>query len=71
MSVQAHPDLPRFELDRENAIRYLQRREITAGAGEKGWQLATFGDMALGWVNILPNRINNYYPRELRILKDI
>jgi NOL1/NOP2/fmu family ribosome biogenesis protein len=24
----------------------------------------------LGWINVLQNRINNYYPKELRILKD-
>jgi NOL1/NOP2/fmu family ribosome biogenesis protein len=34
-----------------------------------GWQLTTFKNQALGWMNALSNRINNYYPKEMRILK--
>jgi len=37
---------------------------------KKGWSLVTYLGHPLGWVNILPNRINNYYPKELRNLKD-
>jgi len=28
----------------------------------------TFQGFGLGWAKILPNRINNYYPKEQRIL---
>ena len=49
---------------------YLQRKEINQLPATKGWQLATCQGYALGWMNVLPNRINNYYPKELRILKD-
>jgi NOL1/NOP2/fmu family ribosome biogenesis protein len=24
--------------------------------------------LALGWAKLLPNRINNYYPKEIRIM---
>ncbi len=57
------------ELDYDDAIRYLQRKEINIDAA-KGWQLVTCQNHPLGWINALPNRINNYYPKELRILKD-
>lgn len=57
------------ELDYENAIRYLQRQEMAIDAPEKGWQLVRFKGHNLGWINVLPNRINNYYPKEMRILK--
>jgi NOL1/NOP2/fmu family ribosome biogenesis protein len=57
-------------LDKEQAILYLQRKDITVVANQKGWQLVTYEQYPLGWINALPNRINNYYPKELRILKD-
>ncbi|NNU33163.1 hypothetical protein HK413_01390 [Mucilaginibacter sp. S1162] len=28
----------------------------------------TYRGEALGWAKLLPNRVNNYYPKELRIL---
>lgn len=58
-------------LDHRNAVRYLQRKEIETNAESKGWHLVSFNNHNLGWVNVLPNRINNYYPKELRILKEM
>ena len=71
----AMSDLPvnsinRTELDHRQSIQYLQRKEPDISAGNKGWQLVTYQGHSLGWINALPNRINNYYPKELRILKD-
>ncbi|MCF3107779.1 RsmB/NOP family class I SAM-dependent RNA methyltransferase [Niabella sp. CC-SYL272] len=57
-------------LSEENAIRYLQRKDFTLETTQKGWQLASCCGHPLGWMNVLPNRINNYYPKELRILKE-
>jgi 16S rRNA C967 or C1407 C5-methylase (RsmB/RsmF family)/NOL1/NOP2/fmu family ribosome biogenesis protein len=54
----------------EQAIQYLQRKDIVVQNTERGWALVNYEGYPLGWVNILPNRINNYYPKELRILKD-
>ncbi len=53
----------------EDAIRYLQRLDLNVERKKKGWQLVSFRGHPLGWINALPNRINNYYPKELRILK--
>jgi len=61
----------RTELDSKQSIQYLQRKDLDISAGNKGWQLVTYEGHSLGWINALPNRINNYYPKELRILKDI
>ncbi len=60
----------RTEVDYENAIKYLQRKDLNIETSHKGWQLITYENHPLGWINSLPNRINNYYPKELRILKD-
>lgn len=57
------------ELNREQAIAYLRRDEIKDLAlSQKGWSLMTFENLPLGWAKLLPNRINNYYPKEMRIL---
>ncbi len=60
-----------LELNYDQAIQYLQRKEFRLETKHKGWQLVTYAGYALGWVNVLSNRINNYYPKELRILKEV
>lgn len=70
MSRLVENSVPRFPLGREQAVRYLQRKDIDLTGTGRGWHLVTFQEQPLGWVNILPNRINNYYPKELRILKE-
>jgi 16S rRNA C967 or C1407 C5-methylase (RsmB/RsmF family)/NOL1/NOP2/fmu family ribosome biogenesis protein len=56
------------ELDHEQAILYLRRENLVVDTTNKGWSLMNFEGQALGWAKLLPNRINNYYPKELRIL---
>lgn len=69
MSTGIRHDLQAVELTREQAIKYLRKEDLTMDAPLKGWTLMRFGGMNLGWAKILSNRINNYYPKELRILK--
>jgi 16S rRNA C967 or C1407 C5-methylase (RsmB/RsmF family)/NOL1/NOP2/fmu family ribosome biogenesis protein len=54
-------------LNHDQAIQYLRRDNIDISTTEKGWSLMTFEGHALGWAKLLPNRINNYYPKEIRI----
>jgi NOL1/NOP2/fmu family ribosome biogenesis protein len=57
------------ELTRDQAIAYLRRDNIPdLDLTQKGWSLMTFENHPLGWAKLLPNRINNYYPKEMRIL---
>jgi NOL1/NOP2/fmu family ribosome biogenesis protein/23S rRNA U2552 (ribose-2'-O)-methylase RlmE/FtsJ len=70
MAGLLNPELPRFELEYKQSIEYLQRKDLRLEDAPKGWQLVTHQAHPLGWINALPNRINNYYPRELRILKE-
>ena len=70
MSGLVQHSVPRMELSQEQAIRYLQRKDMEVAVAGRGWQLVTFREHPLGWVNVLPSRINNYYPKELRILKE-
>lgn len=64
------PSTNALSLTYEQAIAYLQRKDLSLEPPAKGWQVVTYRDHALGWINALPNRINNYYPKELRILKE-
>jgi 16S rRNA C967 or C1407 C5-methylase (RsmB/RsmF family)/NOL1/NOP2/fmu family ribosome biogenesis protein len=57
------------ELTYEEAIKYLQRQELQVVPATAGWQTVSYRKQNLGWINALPNRINNYYPKEMRILK--
>lgn len=71
MSKLLHPDIPAWEMDRSAAIGYLKKKEIQrATAMTGGWMLVTYLEVPLGWVKVLPNRVNNYYPANWRILKD-
>lgn len=62
--------VPRVAVNLDAAIRYLQRKTPELNTREKGWQVITYNDFVLGWINVVPGRINNYYPKELRIIKD-
>jgi NOL1/NOP2/fmu family ribosome biogenesis protein len=55
------------ELNRDQAIQYLRRENIDITVTDKGWSLMNFEGQYLGWAKLLPNRINNYYPKEIRI----
>lgn len=63
------PTVPQTELDQAAAIRYLQKGDFNMMTNAKGWQTVSYQAHNLGWINALQNRINNYYPKELRILK--
>jgi 16S rRNA C967 or C1407 C5-methylase (RsmB/RsmF family)/NOL1/NOP2/fmu family ribosome biogenesis protein len=55
------------ELDKTQAIQYLRRDNIDISTTDTGWSLMNFDRHPLGWAKLLPNRINNYYPKEIRI----
>lgn len=62
-------ELLTISLKKEEALQYLRREEVNLATGHKGWALVRHAGLNLGWVKILSNRINNYFPREWRILK--
>jgi 16S rRNA C967 or C1407 C5-methylase (RsmB/RsmF family)/NOL1/NOP2/fmu family ribosome biogenesis protein len=70
MSNLVADSINRMELDYQQSILYLQRKNMVFEPENKGWQLVTYQGHSLGWINVLANRVNNYYPKELRILKD-
>ncbi len=59
-----------LELSKEQSLQYLRRKDLLLNDAPKGWNLVGYGGLPLGWVKVLPNRVNNYYPAEWRILKE-
>ncbi len=57
-----------IEIDKETALQYLRRHEIKTVVNSTGWSLLTYRKLPLGWIKVLSNRINNYFPKEWRIL---
>ncbi len=68
MSNAVAKNLPALELDREQSLRFLRKEVVEVPPGAPlGWALVKFEGLHLGWVKILPGRLNNYLPMERRL----
>ncbi len=70
LSPLSHTAFETIGLTREQSLQYLRRKELLIDDAPKGWNLVGYGGLPLGWIKVLPNRVNNYYPAEWRILKE-
>jgi 16S rRNA C967 or C1407 C5-methylase (RsmB/RsmF family)/NOL1/NOP2/fmu family ribosome biogenesis protein len=71
MSKLVDRSIGSIELNYEQAIQFLQRKDLQVETKVIGWHLVKYQGHSLGWINVLQNRINNYYPKEFRILKSL
>jgi 16S rRNA C967 or C1407 C5-methylase (RsmB/RsmF family) len=55
------------ELSEHDALLYLKKEPFNTTSDHRGFALATYKGMPLGWMNMLQGRINNLYPAEWRI----
>ncbi|HUQ65000.1 MAG TPA: hypothetical protein VM101_02525 [Flavitalea sp.] len=69
LSPLVNRELVTISLKKEEALQYLRKEEVTINAHHRGWALVQFERQNLGWIKMLGNRVNNYYPKEWRILK--
>ncbi|HXB10052.1 MAG TPA: hypothetical protein VNW04_23175 [Puia sp.] len=69
MSTVTNPGIPALALTREQALQYLRKEETGLETTHRGWALVQYASRNLGWIKVLPQRSNNYYPKEWRILK--
>ncbi len=58
------------EISIEEAIKFLQKKDLSILPDIKSWGLITYKNQPLGWVKKVGNRLNNYYPKEFRIRKE-
>ena len=64
--------VPTLDLSREQALTFLKKETFPVPSNAPlGWTLATYSGLSLGWIKILPNRMNNYLPPERRIRMDV
>ncbi len=68
MSTIIADGVRRIEVDKATALQYLRRAVMELATDGTGWALITHEQLPLGWIKILPHRINNYYPAAWRIL---
>lgn len=69
MSTIVHPQVITLTLSREQALQYLRKEELRLETAHRGWALVQYEGHNLGWIKVLAQRSNNYYPKEWRILK--
>jgi 16S rRNA C967 or C1407 C5-methylase (RsmB/RsmF family)/NOL1/NOP2/fmu family ribosome biogenesis protein len=67
LSIIINETLLSVEVGKEIALQYLRKQELKIDTTLKGWALLTHQQLRLGWVKLLPNRVNNYYPKDWRI----
>ena len=68
LSQAVRKNLPAVELDKRQALLFLKKEEIVLPSdAPRGWLLARYEGLNLGWLKNLGNRSNNYLPKEYRI----
>jgi NOL1/NOP2/fmu family ribosome biogenesis protein len=63
---------PIIKIGHEDALRYYKGMNLESeNKLEQGWALIEHNDNILGWVKVLPNRINNHLPKGWEIRKPL
>jgi NOL1/NOP2/fmu family ribosome biogenesis protein len=70
LSLLLNKDVQKINLNYDEAIGYLKKKDLQFENAPKGWTIVNYCGLHLGWIKVLHNRINNYYPTNWRILKD-
>lgn len=70
LTNSANTTINRIQLTFEEAILYLQKKNLMIKTEARGWALVQYKGHNLGWIKVLGNRTNNYYPKEWRIRKE-
>ncbi|MDF2447693.1 MAG: methyltransferase [Bacteroidota bacterium] len=68
LSIHRSSSIQTIVCNREEGLQFFKKSLVTI-EGQKGWNLLTFNGFGLGWIKHLGNRINNYLPNDLRVLK--
>ncbi|AQG81848.1 methyltransferase RsmF C-terminal domain-like protein [Spirosoma montaniterrae] len=71
LSTAIRTDLPGIALSKEEALRYFKKENLVFEQPVKGWLLAQYNGLNLGWMKGVGNRVNNYLPKDWRIRMDL
>ncbi len=64
-------NFPGVEMDYDQAIAYLRKDVLNPSPEARGFALMIYQNTALGWGNLLGNRMNNLYPSAWRIRNEV
>lgn len=71
LSTLIRKDIQAIDLNLKDALSFLRKETIKVETNSnrlKGWVLMRYKNNNLGWIKAMANRINNYYPKELKII---
>ncbi|UFH54589.1 methyltransferase RsmF C-terminal domain-like protein [Spirosoma sp. KNUC1025] len=71
LSTAVSSNLPAVALSKEDALRFFKKENLVFDEPLKGWLLAQYNGLNLGWLKGVGNRVNNYLPKDWRIRMDI
>ena len=71
LNVQVNSDNRVVDLEEDKALLFLKGEPVPVDSVEKGWHLASYKGLPLGWIKVLQGRVNNYLPKEWRIHKEL
>jgi NOL1/NOP2/sun family putative RNA methylase len=58
-------------LSEKESLQYLRKEALSIDSDRKGFSLALYNGIPIGWMNLLGDRMNNLYPSEWRIRMQI
>ncbi len=71
LSAAIRTDLPFVPLDKDQALRFLKKENIQLAEIPESWALAQYEGQNIGWIKGIGNRINNYLPKDWRIMMEL
>ncbi|MDI6402463.1 hypothetical protein QLX67_10700 [Balneolaceae bacterium ANBcel3] len=70
LDIHLNPEaFPVLSFSLEEALSFLKCETLRVPERGKGWYLACYEGYPLGWLKHIGTRMNNYHPKEWRILK--
>lgn len=61
--------IEKIEINKQQAIQYLAKKEVNINVTGIGWALVVYKNVGVGFIKMLKTRYNNYYPTDWRIIK--
>jgi len=74
LSTLLKEDLPHVDLTLDQSLSYLKGAALEVAPEytlEKGWFLVKYKQHILGWAKRVSGRVNNYYPKNIRIRQNL
>lgn len=71
LSVHINKNTPAIEVNKTDALKFLRKDTFEVPNVPQNIYAVNYNQVPLGWIKIMPNRMNNYLPVNWRILKDL